>query len=61
MEWVCPECQDEEVLYCLCNQGEYGLMVGCDGAECSVEWFHLQCVGLKGKPKAKKWFCPLCN
>jgi len=51
---------DETPLYCLCQQGEYGLMVGCDGVACNIEWFHLQCFGLKGTPTTETWLCPLC-
>ncbi|XP_068750599.1 inhibitor of growth protein 5-like [Montipora capricornis] len=61
MEWKCPQCQDEETLYCICQQGEYGLMDGCDGSECRHEWFHLQCVGLKRTPPEEVWFCPECK
>ena len=49
---------DETPLYCLCQQGEYGLMVGCDGVACNIVWFHLQCVGLKGTPTTETWLCP---
>ncbi|KAK2553660.1 Chromatin modification-related protein png1 [Acropora cervicornis] len=52
---------NEETLYCICQQGEYGLMVGCDRSECRHEWFHLQCVGLKRKPPEEVWFCPECK
>ena len=36
-----------EPLYCYCNQVAYGEMVGCDGADCELEWFHLPCIGLE--------------
>lgn len=49
-----------EPTYCLCSQVSYGEMIGCDNAECSIEWFHFACVGLTTKPKGK-WFCPHCT
>ncbi|XP_031551606.1 inhibitor of growth protein 3-like [Actinia tenebrosa] len=61
MEWVCPMCQEDADVYCVCSQGEYGLMVGCDGPKCVAQWFHLQCVGLTEEPKTEQWFCPLCS
>ncbi|KAI4900918.1 hypothetical protein NFI96_026088 [Prochilodus magdalenae] len=48
-----------EPTYCLCSQVSYGEMIGCDNADCPIEWFHFSCVGLTTKPKGK-WFCPRC-
>ena len=48
-----------EPTYCLCHQVSFGEMIGCDNADCPIEWFHFQCVGLTAKPKGK-WFCPKC-
>ncbi|XP_054159796.1 inhibitor of growth protein 5-like [Oppia nitens] len=48
-----------EPTYCLCHQVSYGEMIGCDNADCPIEWFHFGCVGLTIKPKGK-WFCPKC-
>jgi len=49
-----------EPTYCLCHQVSYGEMIGCDNADCPIEWFHFGCVGLNGKPKGK-WYCPKCR
>ena len=49
-----------EPTYCLCHQVSYGEMIGCDNADCPIEWFHFACVGLTVKPKGK-WFCPRCT
>lgn len=49
-----------EPRYCLCNRVSYGEMVACDHNECSEEWFHFGCVGLKKKPDGK-WYCPQCT
>lgn len=35
-----------EPVYCLCKKISYGQMVGCDNADCLIEWFHYGCVGL---------------
>ncbi|XP_065133257.1 inhibitor of growth protein 5b [Paramisgurnus dabryanus] len=48
-----------EPTYCLCSQVSYGEMIGCDNADCPIEWFHFTCVGLTTKPKGK-WYCPRC-
>ncbi|XP_062848938.1 inhibitor of growth protein 5b isoform X2 [Trichomycterus rosablanca] len=48
-----------EPTYCVCSQVSYGEMIGCDNADCPIEWFHFACVGLTTKPKGK-WFCPRC-
>ena len=49
-----------EPLYCYCNQVAYGEMVGCDGENCELEWFHLPCIGLETLPKGK-WYCRSCK
>ncbi|SCU86203.1 LAMI_0D00870g1_1 [Lachancea mirantina] len=49
-----------EALYCYCNQVAYGEMVGCDGENCVLEWFHLPCIGLETLPKGK-WYCDNCR
>lgn len=48
-----------ELVYCYCNQIAYGEMVGCDGDNCELEWFHLPCIGLSNLPKGK-WYCNDC-
>eukprot|EP01134_Creolimax_fragrantissima_P006448 CFRG6448T1 len=56
-----PEFKEPEQLYCICNQGSYGDMVGCDNeGRCLKEWFHYTCVGLTEAPKGK-WYCPDCR
>lgn len=46
-----------EPRYCYCNRVSFGEMVGCDGEQCKIEWFHLECVGLRSAPKNCK--CPI--
>ena len=52
--------EDENKLYCVCNNVSHGNMVACDNANCEREWFHWECVGLKEEPKGK-WLCPDCK
>jgi hypothetical protein len=42
---------EEDPLYCYCNAPSYGEMIACDADDCTREWFHLECVGLKVAPK----------
>ena len=58
-------CTEEAVtsqdnVWCLCKGDENGRMIACDNQDCSIEWFHYSCVGIKRKPKGK-WYCPDCN
>ncbi|XP_068761299.1 uncharacterized protein [Montipora capricornis] len=57
--WFCPDCNGDPEQYCLCNQGEFGMMLACDNRDCPVKWFHMSCVGLEVPPKGS-WICPKC-
>ena len=46
---------EEELRYCYCGGVSYGEMVGCDNDNCTKEWFHLGCIGLKSPPKGCKF------
>lgn len=46
----------DEPTYCYCNSVSYGEMVACDSDDCTREWFHLACVGLKVAPGSKSKF-----
>ncbi|ORY96483.1 hypothetical protein BCR43DRAFT_491769 [Syncephalastrum racemosum] len=48
-----------EPVYCYCRQVSFGEMVACDNDECEIEWFHLECVGLRAPPKGH-WYCKNC-
>lgn len=52
--------KSSEPVYCYCQKGSFGEMVGCDGTECEREWFHLGCIGLSALPKGQ-WFCEECR
>ena len=36
--------RDDNKLYCVCGEINYGEMIGWDGPDCETEWFHLACV-----------------
>ena len=49
-----------QLIYCYCQQPEgTSEIIGCDNPECSIEWFHTNCLKLKDIPKGK-WYCPDC-
>ncbi len=50
----------EKIEYCYCKGPDEGNMIGCDNPECSIEWFHWDCLSIKSTPKGK-WFCPDCR
>eukprot|EP00045_Choanoeca_perplexa_P003068 m.28496 g.28496 ORF g.28496 m.28496 type:complete len:247 (-) comp11846_c0_seq1:91-831(-) len=50
--------------YCVrgCTVKDADEMVGCDNEEsCIGQWFHYSCVGLRGPPTTKTWYCPECT
>ena len=49
-----------QTLYCICAQEEYGDMIACDNINCQIEWFHFGCVGISEIPNGP-WFCMNCN
>lgn len=56
------EVKEGERLYCYCRAAydEASEMIGCDGDNCQIEWFHFECVGILVAPKGK-WYCPECQ
>ncbi|GMF05886.1 unnamed protein product [Ambrosiozyma monospora] len=50
---------EDDELYCFCQQVSYGDMIACDNSNCKYEWFHYGCVGLTEPPKGI-WYCPDC-
>ena len=53
---------DNDRLYCVCQcpHDEISRMIGCDGPDCAVEWFHFECIGIVVPPEGK-WYCPDCT
>lgn len=52
--------EEDDGKYCVCKVNNKGDMVACDAADCPIEWFHLECVGLTEPPKGK-WICEECR
>jgi hypothetical protein len=55
----------EVVAHCYenCTKVDSVQLIGCDGHQCDIEWFHIECVGLTADTvpdKSEKWFCPSC-
>ncbi|GAA6008995.1 uncharacterized protein JCM10292_001751 [Rhodotorula paludigena] len=46
--------------YCFCHRPSFGEMIGCDAPDCKIEWFHLNCIGLKESPEGS-WYCSQCE
>lgn len=47
--------------HCFCGkQFEDVPMIGCDGPECTVQWYHFSCVGIVVPPEGD-WLCPDCS
>ena len=59
MDIAVPEVDDTP--YCSCRQpSSIGDMVECEGANCKIKWFHLECVKLKVIPDGA-WYCKDCS
>ena len=52
--------ENDDQLYCYCQKVSFGDMVGCDNDNCRYQWFHWDCVQLKGEPEGE-WLCPTCR
>ena len=51
---------DNLPLYCYCKKEDEGrIKIGCDGDNCSIGWFHADCLGLESVPKGA-WYCVKC-
>lgn len=46
--------------WCFCKKVAKGEMIACDNPECTIEWFHFECVRLSAKPSGK-WYCQKCR
>lgn len=48
--------------YCYCGGLSSGTMIGCDGSDCEMEWFHIECTSLTKVPVDEEaWFCRDCE
>ena len=46
--------------WCYCCQPSFGDMIRCDNKQCSISWFHFDCLRIRTPPKGK-WYCPSCR
>lgn len=54
--------REEENAYCYCGGISSGKMIGCDGADCEMEWFHLECTDITALPAEEEaWYCDTCK
>ena len=57
--------EDDSQPWCYCRRdASFDDMIGCDNADCPIEWFHLSCLHLTQQqvPQGKcKWYCPECH
>lgn len=53
---------EEENRYCYCGGTSSGQMIGCDGPDCEMEWFHVECTDITAMPaKEEAWYCKACK
>ncbi|XP_052245711.1 uncharacterized protein LOC127854658 [Dreissena polymorpha] len=52
--------KESDVLWCICNEPEYGKMIMCSNEECLKGWYHYGCVNIKRKSRGK-WVCARCK
>ena len=52
--------EDYTKLWCYCSQPSHGLMIQCDNSECTIQWFHCDCLRIRNAPKGK-WKCQSCR
>ena len=53
---------DKDPQWCYCSKPANEDMIACDNPGCSIEWFHMECVGLDpyNVPEGD-WFCTRCT
>jgi hypothetical protein len=46
--------------WCTCHtQDDGNLMICCENSDCTIQWYHARCVGVRNKP-VHAWWCPTC-
>lgn len=54
--------KEEGYRYCYCEGTSYGQMIGCDGPDCEMEWFHVEYTDITALPaKEEAWYCDACK
>ena len=51
---------NDDGAWCYCQQVKGGDMVGCENKDCTIKWFHMECLKMTESLKGK-WFCPDCH
>lgn len=54
---------DKKICFAGCTLEDSFKLIGCDNEECSIEWYHIECVGLTPETipeESAKWQCPPC-
>lgn len=59
-ETITPSEEDMNQLWCYCGEPSYGDMIMCEHDQCTITWFHFDCLRIRGPPKGK-WYCPSCR
>ena len=52
--------EDYSRVWCYCGQPSFGTMILCDNNDCSIQWFHCECLRIRSPPKGR-WYCPACR
>ena len=53
---------NDDTRYCYCQEQSYGEMVACENDDCTRQWFHTGCIGMKKVPdEDEDWYCPDCR
>ena len=55
-----PDYDNQNKQYCYCKHPSFEPMIGCDGKNCKIQWFHFVCVGIRRQPKSN-WLCKECQ
>lgn len=54
--------KEQEQIYCYCGGTSSGQMIGCDGSDCEMEWFHVECTDITAMPAEQEaWYCDACK
>ncbi len=48
-----PSASEEKRGWCYCNGEEEGEMIGCDGKQCTIQWFHIDCLKITNIPSGR--------
>ena len=50
--------EEDNKIYCICNQPSYGKMIECDSC---MNWFHYKCIGMnENDSEPDSWLCAEC-